>query len=77
MLGQASHARGYFVVVYFDLSVVFDLIAILIAFCPGYWRVLGGLEFGIARGIAFAPYCDLLWMETKNPILSEVCMIAK
>ncbi len=61
--------------VYFDLSVVFDLIMIFIASCTGYWRVLGGLEFGIARGIAFAPYCDLLWMETKHPILSEVCLI--
>ena len=61
--------------VYFDLLVVFDLITIFIACRPGYWRVLGGLEFGIARGIAFAPYCDLLWMETKNPILSEVCLI--
>jgi isocitrate/methylisocitrate lyase len=25
----------------------------------------------IARAIAFSPYCDVLWMETKSPILSE------
>lgn len=42
----------------------------------GYYRVKGGLEYGIARGIAFAPYCDLLWMETKKPILSEALHFA-
>lgn len=43
----------------------------------GYYRVKGGLEFGIARGIAFAPYCDVLWMETKKPILSEARIFAR
>ncbi len=61
-----------------DMPVVCTLMAISFAIASGsgYWRVLGGLEFGIARGIAFAPFCDLLWMETKNPVLSEVCLTA-
>jgi isocitrate lyase len=33
----------------------------------GYYRIKGGLDYCIARGIAFSPYCDLLWMETKKP----------
>ncbi len=30
-----------------------------------------GLEHCIARGLAFAPYADLLWWETSNPNLDE------
>ena len=35
----------------------------------GFYRVRGGLEPCIARGIAFAPHSDLLWMETSLPDL--------
>jgi isocitrate lyase len=31
----------------------------------------GGLEAAIARGLAFAPYADLLWCETSSPDLEE------
>lgn len=37
----------------------------------GYYRFDGGIEACIARGLAFAPYADLIWMETKKPILSD------
>jgi isocitrate lyase len=30
----------------------------------------------IARALAFSPYCDVLWMETKSPILSEAAQFA-
>lgn len=43
----------------------------------GYYRVQGGLEYGIARAIAFAPYADLLWMETAKPILKDAQQFAK
>eukprot|EP00474_Spongospora_subterranea_P010936 CRZ11394.1 hypothetical protein [Spongospora subterranea] len=33
----------------------------------GYYRVRGGLEYCVARGRAFAPYADLIWMETAKP----------
>ncbi len=35
----------------------------------GYYRVRNGIEPCIARGLAYAPYSDLLWMETSKPNL--------
>jgi isocitrate lyase len=35
----------------------------------GYFYVKNGLEQGIDRGLAYAPYADLIWMETGNPDL--------
>lgn len=35
----------------------------------GYYEVKNGLEAGINRAISYAPYADLLWMETSNPDL--------
>ena len=35
----------------------------------GFYRVRGGIEPCIARGLAYAPYSDLLWMETSKPDL--------
>jgi isocitrate lyase len=37
----------------------------------GYFRVEGGLESAIARGVAYAPYADLIWCETSTPDLDE------
>jgi isocitrate lyase len=35
----------------------------------GFYRVRNGIEPCIARGLAYAPYSDLLWMETSKPDL--------
>jgi isocitrate lyase len=35
----------------------------------GFYRVRGGMESCIARGLAYAPCADLLWMETSTPDL--------
>lgn len=35
----------------------------------GFYGVKAGIEQGINRGIAYAPYSDLIWMETSNPDL--------
>ncbi|MFI5907893.1 isocitrate lyase [Dactylosporangium sp. NPDC051541] len=35
----------------------------------GFYRFKNGVEACIARGIAYAPYSDLLWMETSTPDL--------
>ena len=32
----------------------------------GYYQLRGGLECAIARSLAVAPFCDLVWMETKT-----------
>jgi isocitrate lyase len=37
----------------------------------GYYRYQGGTQCAINRAVAFAPYADLLWMETKKPILKQ------
>ena len=37
----------------------------------GYFQFEGGLPAAIARGLAYAPYADLLWCETSSPDLDE------
>jgi isocitrate lyase len=37
----------------------------------GFFYVRAGLEQAIARGLAYAPYADLLWCETGTPDLEE------
>ncbi len=37
----------------------------------GFFRVRDGIEPAIARGVAYAPYADLIWCETGTPDLAE------
>ncbi len=37
----------------------------------GFFRVRDGIDAAIARGLAYAPYADLLWVETSTPDLHE------
>jgi isocitrate lyase len=37
----------------------------------GFYRINGGLEYAIARGLAYAEYADVLWMETSHPDLDQ------
>lgn len=37
----------------------------------GYFYIKGGLEYAIARGLAYAPYADVIWCETSTPDLGE------
>ena len=37
----------------------------------GYFFVQPGLESAIARGLAYAPYADLIWFETSTPDMQE------
>jgi isocitrate lyase len=47
------------------------------AFCTGgrtsegFFEIRGGLDSAIARGLAYAPYADLVWFETSEPSLEE------
>ncbi|KAK9719598.1 isocitrate lyase 1 [Basidiobolus ranarum] len=43
----------------------------------GFYRYLGGIKSSISRAIAYSPYSDLLWMETKKPILQEAKQFAE
>jgi isocitrate lyase len=37
----------------------------------GFYRVKPGIDQAIARGLAYAPYADLIWCETSHPSLEE------
>ncbi len=43
----------------------------------GFYEITGGLDMAIARGIAYAPYADLLWFETAGPDLDEAERFAR
>ncbi len=43
----------------------------------GFFRISGGLDCAIARGLAYAPYADLLWCETSTPDLDEARRFAE
>jgi isocitrate lyase len=43
----------------------------------GFYRVRGGIEACVARGLAYAPYSDLLWMETSKPDLDVARQFAE
>jgi isocitrate lyase len=43
----------------------------------GYFRVRSGMDPVIKRGLAFAPYADLLWFETSTPDLEEARAFAE
>jgi isocitrate lyase len=42
----------------------------------GFYQMTGGLECAIARGLAYAPYADLIWCETSTPDLHEAELFA-
>ena len=43
----------------------------------GFFRVRAGLDQAIARGLAYAPYADLVWCETSKPDLAEAQQFAE
>lgn len=43
----------------------------------GFFRTKAGLDQAIARGLAYAPYADLVWCETSEPDLDEARRFAE
>ena len=43
----------------------------------GFYRVKAGVEAAIARGLAYAPYADLVWCETSTPDLAQAKQFAE
>jgi len=37
----------------------------------GFYRINGGLDCAISRGLAYAPYADVIWCETSHPDMGE------
>jgi isocitrate lyase len=42
----------------------------------GFFRVRDGMEAAVARGLAYAPFADMLWCETSTPDLEEARVFA-
>ncbi|WP_449621745.1 isocitrate lyase [Robertmurraya sp. Marseille-Q9965] len=43
----------------------------------GFYRTEAGLDQAIARGLAYAPYADLIWCETSEPNIEEARRFAE
>ncbi|HRF88464.1 MAG TPA: isocitrate lyase, partial [Pseudomonadales bacterium] len=43
----------------------------------GFYRTRAGIDQAISRGLAYAPYADLLWCETAKPDLEEARVFAE
>ncbi len=43
----------------------------------GFYRLKGGFDAAIARGLAYAPYADLIWCETSTPNLDDARRFAE
>jgi isocitrate lyase len=43
----------------------------------GFFRIQGGIDQAIARGIVYAPYADVVWCETSTPDLHEARRFAE
>ncbi len=43
----------------------------------GFFRLRGGIECAIARGLAYAPIADMIWCETSHPDLGEARRFAE
>src|SRR5690606_31992656 len=43
----------------------------------GFYKTRAGIDQAISRGLAYAPYADLLWCETATPDLAEAKKFAE
>ncbi len=43
----------------------------------GFFCIRGGIESAIARGLAYAPYAELIWCETSHPDMEEARRFAE
>ncbi|KAI9511709.1 isocitrate lyase [Russula earlei] len=43
----------------------------------GYYHTTGGIDAAVSRAVAFAPYADMIWLETKTPDLKQARSFAR
>jgi isocitrate lyase len=43
----------------------------------GFYKITGGIDMAISRGLQYAPHADLLWCETSKPNLAEARKFAE
>ncbi|MFW7381762.1 MAG: isocitrate lyase/phosphoenolpyruvate mutase family protein [Oligoflexus sp.] len=37
----------------------------------GFYQIRGGIDYAVAKSLAVAPFCDIIWMETKTADLAD------
>ena len=42
----------------------------------GYYQIQGGIPYSVSKSLAVAPFCDLIWMETKTANLADAKVFA-
>ncbi len=57
-----------------DISIVWD--CELPRTPEGYYQIQGGIPYATARSLSAAPFCDILWMETKTADLADAKLFA-
>mmetsp|Transcript_23675 Transcript_23675/g.36533 ORF Transcript_23675/g.36533 Transcript_23675/m.36533 type:complete len:568 (+) Transcript_23675:25-1728(+) len=58
-----------------DNSIYFDWDACRVR--EGYYRLKAGIDYCIQRARAYAPYADLIWMETKIPHIPDAAKFSR
>jgi isocitrate lyase len=43
----------------------------------GYYHTAGGIDAAVSRALSFAPYADMIWLETKTPDLKQAQSFAR
>jgi isocitrate lyase len=43
----------------------------------GFHHIRGGIDAAVARGLSYAPYCDVIWCETSEPSVEEARRFAE
>jgi len=57
-----------------DISIIWDC---EIARTPeGYYQIQGGIPYAVSKSLAVAPFCDIIWMETKTANLADAVTFA-
>ena len=59
-----------------ELGIDVDWDAELARTPEGYYPVKGGIPYAVAKSLAVAPFCDVIWMETKTANLHEAKIFA-
>jgi len=72
---SVGHAEARARALEFGIDVVWDFE--LTRTTEGYYQVRGGIPYAVAKSLAAAPYCDLIWMETKTANLAEATEFAE
>lgn len=66
---QASHRDAEAKAISLGLNITWD--CELSRTPEGYFQIQGGIPYSISKSLAVAPFCDIIWMETKTANLAD------